>query len=92
MNFQTEKRYKTIRNNIIVDIVVIFQAVKVVFAVLARYVAADHINRSCCRTRSIDHQRVQSYVPFHSIETCARMAIRDSLWKFFAYKKNAMPN
>ena len=58
------------------------------FAVLAESVAADHINRSCaCQTRSIDHQRVRRYSPFHSIETCARMAIRDSLLMFFAYKK-----
>ena len=48
----------------------------------------DHINRSCsCRTRSIDHQRVRRSAPFHSIETCARLAHRDSLWMFFAYKK-----
>ena len=48
----------------------------------------DHINRSCsCRTRSIDHQRVRRYAPFHSIETCARMALRESVWMFFAYNK-----
>ena len=29
---------------------------------------------------------VTAYAPFHSIETCARMALRDSLM-FFAYKK-----
>ena len=57
---------------------------------LVQSVAADHINRSCsCRPRSIDHQRVRRYAPFHSIETCARMALRDSFFKlmFFAYKK-----
>ena len=48
----------------------------------------DHINRSCsCLTRSIDHQQVRRYAPFHSMETCARLALRDSLWMFFAYKK-----
>ena len=48
----------------------------------------DHINRSCsCRTHSIDHRRVRRSAPFHSIETCARLALRDCLWMFFAYKK-----
>ena len=55
---------------------------------LAQSVAADHITRSCyCRTRSMDHQRVRRHAPFHSLETCARMALRDSLWMFFAYTK-----
>ena len=43
-----------------------------------------------CRTRSTDHQRVQRYAPFHSTAICARLGIRDSLWMFFAYKKNAI--
>ena len=39
---------------------------------------------SCsCPTRSIDHQRVRRYAPFHSIETCARMVLRDSLMNVF---------
>ena len=45
-----------------------------------------------CRTRSTDHQRVQRYAPFHSTAICTRLGIRDSLWMFFAYKKNARPN
>ena len=65
----------------------------IVFAVLVQSVAADHINRSCsCRPRSIDHQRVRRYAPFHSIETCARMALRDSLINVFRVKKNDRPN
>ena len=45
-----------------------------------------------CRTRSTDHQRVQRYAPFQSTAICARLGIRDILWMFFAYKKNARPN
>ena len=36
--------------------------------------------------RSIDHQRVWRYAPFHSLETCAKMDLRDSLLMFVAYK------